>query len=90
LQHNDERVLAGKEHVHVADNAVVCNQQQAKPQERRVLQQDVKDDAPDVDGTATRAAVRASRVPARSIFIKFGTNVMLFPFHIFKFPIFII
>ena len=64
LQYDDQRVLAREEDVHVTDNAVVRDEQQTEPQERRVLQQDVQGDAPHVNGAATRTAGRCSPVSA--------------------------
>ncbi len=52
LERDHERVLAREEDVHVGDEAVVGDQQQAEHEERGVLQDDVDQDAPDVDGAA--------------------------------------
>ena len=67
MQHDDERILAGEKHVHVADDAVVHYEQQTETQERGVLQQNVQHDTPHVNGTATRTAARADSVPATHV-----------------------
>lgn len=55
LQQNHQRVLAGEEHVHVADDFKVGDEQQAEDQKRGVLEGDVEGDAPHIDGaTALR------------------------------------
>ena len=67
MQHDDQRILAGEKHVHIADDAIVRYEQQTEPQERSVLQQDVQHDTPHVNGTATRTAARADNVPATHV-----------------------
>lgn len=49
LKNDDQRVLAGKEDVHVADDFVVEDEQQPEGEERSVLKNDVDEDRPDVD-----------------------------------------
>ena len=58
-QHADERVLAGEEHVGVAEDSVLDDEQQAQHEERAVLHKDGHDDADHVrraDDHVRRAA----------------------------------
>ena len=52
LQSDDERVLAGEENVHVGNYSPVRNDQEAEDEEGGVLQNDVDQDAPDVEVAA--------------------------------------
>lgn len=49
---NETAHFASEENVHVADDLVIEDEEQAKREERRVLQDDIDQDRPDVDGAA--------------------------------------
>jgi len=60
-QHADERVLAREEHVGVAKDAVLEDEQHSQHEERSVLHEDGHDDAYDVRCTAGFALSRRRR-----------------------------
>ena len=52
LESDDQGVFAGEEDVHVGDEPVVGDEHESEDEEWRVLEDDVDEDAPDVDGAA--------------------------------------
>ena len=52
LKNDDQRVFAGEEDVHVADDFVVEDEQQSEGEEGSVLKNDVDKDRPDIDRAA--------------------------------------
>lgn len=62
LEHNDQSILAGKEHVHVGDDLVVNDDQQSKGEKRSILKNYVQEYSPSVNGAATVAGTERGRL----------------------------